>query len=141
MGNRQHRSHEHIHNRHKFNTINSNPNISFLADLNWTIVDGTWNVENNTLFGSGSTEALITADNTTQTNYEVTMTTIINGGLTRNESSVVVRYVDANNFYWMGVGCFRREFSIGRMLNGVPTEIASYGFQGICKGTKQNKIH
>jgi hypothetical protein len=69
-----------------------------LADLNWIIVDGIWNVENNTLFGSGSTEALITADNTAQTNYEITMIIIINGGLTRIESSVVVRYVDANNF-------------------------------------------
>jgi hypothetical protein len=97
------------------------------ADMNWTIVDGTWNVINNTMFGSGSAEALITAENTSQTDYEVTMHTIIYGGVTRNESSIVIRYVDANNFYWMGVGCWGHQYSIGRMLNGVPTEIASSG--------------
>jgi hypothetical protein len=77
------------------------------------------------MYGSSSTEALITADNTNQTNYEVTMNTIINGGVTKNESSIVIRYVDANNFYWMGVGCWGHQFSIGRTLNGVPMEIAS----------------
>jgi hypothetical protein len=94
-------------------------------DRNWTIVDGIWNDSDNKMYGSSSTEALIVADNTNQTNYEVTMNTIITGGVTRNESSIVIRYVDANNFYWMGVGCCGHHYSIDRMLNGVPTEIAS----------------
>ena len=102
---------------------------SFWADKNWTIVNGTWNVTNNILFGSSSAEALIIADNTTQTNYAVTLNTTINAGFAKNESSIVIRYVDANNFYWMGVGCWGHQYSIDRMLNGVATEIASYGLE------------
>lgn len=110
-------------------TPTQSPTSLSWAGLNWTIVDGTWNVINNTVFGSGSAEALVTADNTNQTNYQVTMNTIIIGGVTKNESSIVIRYVDANNFYWMGVGCWGHEFSISRMLNGVATEIVSYGLE------------
>jgi hypothetical protein len=106
-------------------TPSPTPAPSSGLDRNWTIVDGTWNVSDNEMYGSSLTEALIVADNTNQTNYEVTMNTIITGGVTRNESSIVIRYVDANNFYWMGVGCFGHQYSIGRMLNGVSTEIAS----------------
>ena len=102
---------------------------SLWSDKNWTIIDGTWNVTNNTLYGSDSAEALIIADNTTQTNYTVTMNTTINAGFAKNESSIVIRYVDANNFYWMGIGCWGHQYSIGRMLNGAPVEIASYGLE------------
>ena len=94
------------------------------AGKNWTITDGTWSVLNNKLYGSGSSEELITADDSAQTSYSVTMDTIINTG---TESSIVIRYVNANNFYWMGIGCWGHQFSIGRMLNGVPTEIAGSG--------------
>lgn len=102
---------------------------SFFAGKNWTIIDGTWNKTGNILFGSGSDETMIIADNTNQSNYAVTMNSTINAGVPNNESSIVIRYVDANNFYWMGVGCWGHQYSIGRMLNGVPTEIASYGLE------------
>jgi hypothetical protein len=94
------------------------------ANKIWIVVDGTWNVANNKMYGSDSAEALIIADNTVQTDYAVTMNTIIYTG---TESSLVIRYVDANNFYWMGIGCWGHEFSIGRILNGVSTELAGSG--------------
>ncbi len=109
-------------------TVTSSPSptsTSFSwAGNNWTIVDGAWNVFNNKLYGYSSSEALITADNTTETNYVATVNTIINTG----ESSIVIRYVDANNFYWMGLGCWGHQYSICRMLNGVPTELVGSGF-------------
>ena len=110
-------------------TPTPNPTSTTLtwAGKNWTITDGTWDVVNNKLFGSGSAEALITADNTAQSNYSVTMNTIINTGAPQNESSIVIRYINPSNFYWMGVGCFGHQYSIGRILNGVPTELAGNG--------------
>ena len=113
------------------------PHLSW-AGKTWTIVDGTWSVVNNKLYGLGSAEALITADNTAQSDYAVVMNTTIDTG---TESSVVIRYVDENNFYWMGVGCWGSQFSIGRMLNGVPTEIASYGLaSSVQQGVNYNLI-
>ena len=91
---------------------------------NWTIVDGTWNIANNKLYGSGSAEALITTFDNVQSDYSVTMDATIDTG---TESSIVIRYIDANNYYWMGIGCWGHLFSIGRMLNGFPTEIKGSG--------------
>jgi hypothetical protein len=108
-------------------TPSPTPTTLSWAGKTWTIADGTWNVVNNKLFGSGSAEALITADNTAQSNYSVTMNTIINTGAPQNESSIVIRYVNQSNFYWMGVGCFGHQYSIGRILNGVSTELAGSG--------------
>jgi hypothetical protein len=51
------------------------------------------------------------------------MDTVINAG----ESSIVIRYVDANNYYWIGIGCWGHQYSIGKMLNGIPTELAGSG--------------
>jgi hypothetical protein len=92
---------------------------------NWTIIDGKWDTtpSTSTLVGSGSTEALITTDNTTL-DYSVTMDTIIDTG---PESSIVIRFINADNFYWMGIGCWGHQYSIGRMLNGIPTELAGSG--------------
>ena len=47
--------------------------------------------------------------------------------LNNGEASVVIRFADVNNFYWAGIGCWGHQYSISRMLNGVPTELASYG--------------
>jgi pectate lyase len=77
------------------------------------------------LNGSGSAEALITADGTTGTDYAVTMDASVVSG--QNEEGVVVRFVDASNYYWLGIGSWGHQFSIGRMLNGVAAELASSG--------------
>jgi hypothetical protein len=107
--------------------VTSTPITSFFywANKSWTITDGSWTVASNKLLGSGSTEALITADNTYGSNYAILMNTAVTSGV---ESSVVIRFVDANNFYWMGIGCWGHLYAIGRMLDGVPSELASYGF-------------
>jgi hypothetical protein len=55
------------------------------------------------------------------------MDTVINAGAGQNESSIVIRYVDANNFYWMGIGCWGHEYSISKVVNGSYQELASFG--------------
>ena len=94
------------------------------ADKNWTIITGSWNVTNGRLYGTDGDHALISADNIVAANYAVTVNTIVNSGA---ESSLVLRYVDRNNFYYIGIGCWGHQYSIGRMLNGIDTELAGSG--------------
>lgn len=41
--------------------------------------------------------------------------------------TIVVKYVDENNFYWLGLGAWGHQYSISRCLNGVFQELAFSG--------------
>lgn len=62
-------------------------------------------------------------------NYNV----IAEGRISVNQPSasrdlgIVVKYVDASNFYWVGLGLWGHQYSISRCLNGVYSELASAG--------------
>ena len=108
------------------------------ANRTWTIVDGTWSKVNDKLLGSAYYEALITADNTAYTDYAIVMNTIISSG---SESSIVIRYVDQDNFYWMGLGCWGHQYTIGRTVNGVSKDLVGFGLSADVKqGVTYNLI-
>jgi hypothetical protein len=77
-----------------------------------------------TLNGSSSEEALITADDTVATNYSVTMNV---KPLAGGEASVVIRFVDSSNFYWMGIGNWGHLYSISKVVSGVYQELTYDG--------------
>jgi hypothetical protein len=94
---------------------------------NWTVIDGTWSASYGVLSGSNSPEALIVAGNSAWTNYQVAVQTIINVGAATNESSVVIRFTDSNDFYWMGLGCYGYAYAICKMAAGTGTLLAGSG--------------
>jgi hypothetical protein len=100
---------------------------SFSDLSSWTIQKGSWSATSNILNGSATLEALVTAGNVAWTNYSVTVHTVINTGAATNQSDIVLRYVDGNNYYYMGVGSFGHQYSIAKVVNGVESEIASSG--------------
>jgi hypothetical protein len=91
----------------------------------WQTRSGNWSAANGVLTGSSDGVALITSG-PSFTDTAVTMDlTVLSGATT--EASIVLRYQDDKNFYWMGLGLYSHQFSIARMVNGTPTELASFG--------------
>jgi hypothetical protein len=84
----------------------------------------------NKLYGSAVYEALVSAGNDTWINYEVSADILISAASATHEASIVVRFANSNNFYWMGLGCFAHKYSIAKMVNGAYTELASSGVIG-----------
>jgi hypothetical protein len=108
----------------------SRTNVLFsdvLSNLSkWNVITGTWITDNGSLKGTSATggEGLIWAGNTTWTNYSFTARLdIANSG----EASLVVRYKDPANFYWLGLGCWGHKYSISKMVNRTCQELASFG--------------
>lgn len=114
---------------------------------NWTQVVPNWTVANSALQGAEDPAvmagALIVTGNPAWTDYEVsTDTTILESYSdvqTIGESAIVVRYVDADNFYWAGIGLWNHKVSVGIKVAGVYTELAYSGSQSdIIQNRKYN---
>jgi len=101
------------------------PFTDYFANLNkWTVVDGNWEPLLGMAQGSGPSEILMYAGSTAWTNYDVSSNMrIVNSG----EASIVIRYKDPVDFYWLGLGCWGHEYSISKVVNGVYQEIAYSG--------------
>ena len=106
----------------------STPTLPFtdnFANLNaWTIVDGTWTQIASGAQASSSSEALIHSGSKTWTNYQITTQVTIPAG---GEASIVFRLTDSNNFYWAGIGCWKHQYSISKVIAGTYSEITSSG--------------
>ena len=61
-------------------------------------------------------------------NYEITTRTKVETSVGhRPETQIVFRYVDAQNYYFAGIGAWGYKASIGKVVNGVVTRIAETG--------------
>jgi hypothetical protein len=93
----------------------------------WTSQAGTWGVSGNVLAGSGGYDVLAIAGNPVWADYSVTTNVMIMSGVSNVEASVVVRFENTSNFYWMGLGLFEHQYSIAKFVDGVYTELVSSG--------------
>ena len=97
------------------------------ADLSkWTVVKGVWSVSGGILQCNSlsSQESLIYAVHTNWMSYQATANMRTIGS---NEASLVVRYTDSGNFYWLGLGCWGHKYSISKVVNGVSQELTYSG--------------
>ena len=79
------------------------------------------------LDGISAGEGLIVAGDATWTDYIiVTRARVLSDGQIP-EVALIARFRDANNFYWLGLGCWGHRVSISRMVNGVPEELVFNG--------------
>jgi hypothetical protein len=118
----------------------------FTADLSkWTIHSGAWSLVNGVLDGVSSGEGLIVAGDVDWVDYALRSRVQLMPDSSAMEVAFVVRFVDVNNFYWVGLGCWGHRVSISRMVNGAPEELAfagdsaeltakSYDVEVICAG-------
>ena len=93
------------------------------ADLKyWTVVKGVWSFSGGVLQGGSlnSQESLIYANNSSWMSYQATANMRMVGS---NETSLVVRYTDSSNFYWLGLGCWGHKYSISKVVNGIYQEL------------------
>ena len=79
------------------------------------------------LDGVSDAEGLIYAGDINWTDYTVETPVRMMGDSYNPEVAVVVRYNDADNFYWAGLGCWTHRVSISRMVNGTSEELVFAG--------------
>ena len=96
---------------------------NFASLSSWTGVAGAWSLINGGVQGSGSSEVMMYTGSTSWTNYQVTANVLA----ANNEASLVVRYKDPADFYWMGLGCWGHKYSISKVVSGVYEELVSSG--------------
>jgi hypothetical protein len=97
------------------------------ADLSkWTVVKGVWSVSGGVLQcnSANNQENLIWADHTNWMSYQATANM---REVSSNDTSLVVRYSDSGNFYWLGLGCWGHKYSISKVVNGVYQELTYSG--------------
>ena len=101
------------------------PFTNNFANLNaCTIVDGAWTTITNGAQGSSPSEALMYSGSTTWTDYQITTQATVPAG---GEASIVFRLGDSNNYYWAGIGCWKHQYSISKVVGGKYSEIKSSG--------------
>ena len=100
----------------------------------------------NVLDGVASGEGLIYAGDVNWTDYTVETDVRVVSDSVNNEVAVVVRFVNADNFYWAGLGCWGHRVSISRKVAGVTEELVfagdhlevltdhTYHLKIVCKG-------
>ncbi|MDQ1280439.1 MAG: hypothetical protein QG670_1702 [Thermoproteota archaeon] len=54
----------------------------------------------------------------------ITASCLVSSG---GEASLVVRYTDSANFYWLGLGLYNHKYSIAEVVDGVYEELNSTG--------------
>ncbi len=81
------------------------------------------------LDGSSTLEGLIVVNgDESWVDYEVeTAVTIMSDSASNREASIVLRYLDAQNFYWLGLGCWGHKVCISRYVNGTPEPLVYSG--------------
>jgi len=92
----------------------------------WTVVKGVWSVSGGVLQcdSANNQENLIWADHTNWISYQATANM---REVSSNDTSLVVRYTDSGNFYWLGLGCWGHKYSISKVVNGVSQELTYSG--------------
>jgi hypothetical protein len=97
-------------------------------DLNaWTVVSGTWNILNGSLEASSSAEGLIYVKGMEFRNCTLRARVKIAADSPAAEIAFCVDFVDSNNFYGAGLGCWDHKVSISKMINQVSEELVFGG--------------
>ena len=99
---------------------------NFVDLSKWTVFNGVWSVSGGVLqcISANNQENLIWADHTNWMSYQATANI---REVSSNEASLVVRYTDSGNFYWLGLGCWGHKYSISKVVNGVYQELTYSG--------------
>jgi hypothetical protein len=93
----------------------------------WNASSGSWSVQNGALEGLGSSEpGLIYAGDATWTDFTFTAKVKIAADSPRAEVAICI-YVDPQDFYWAGLGCWGHRVSISRTVGNVSQELAFSG--------------
>jgi len=103
---------------------------------NWDVVEGEWSATGGVLKGTAKGEALIWAGNKTWTNYQATANVRVVG--LAGEASLVIRYADSANFYYLGLGCWGHKYSISRVIDGNYVEL---NYSGLSSEVETNRFY
>ena len=81
------------------------------------------------LDGNSTLEGLIVVNgDDSWVDYEVETAVVIMADSTSNrEASIVLRYFDPQNFYWLGLGCWGHKICISKYYDGVPGPLVYSG--------------
>ncbi len=107
----------------------SGANVRYDFDdmLNWNVVSGTWSTSNGSATGFSKAEGLIYTEDAVWEDFTLDANVMIPADSPTAETALVFNFVDSENFYWAGLGCWGHRISISRMIAGVPEELT---FQG-----------
>jgi hypothetical protein len=92
----------------------------------WNVSDGSWSVQNGILEGSSSQHGLIYVGDAAWKDCTFTAKLKIAEDSEYTEAAVAF-FVDPNNFYWAGLGCWGHRVSISARVSGVWRELAFSG--------------